>query len=289
MDQILIKDLLVRTVIGIDEHERSRLTEVLINLVIFTDIAKAGRSDDIEDCINYATMTEQVQALVEKAARYTVEALAEDIARFCLDTPGVSGVKVRIEKPGVVNFTRLVGVEIERYAASGLHIDPAALAGSTIRPQGREWKIRPAVVADIPALVELRLGLFESMQHIDPAEWDGFRKVSTEYMQQKIPTGEYMSWVADVNGQAVASGGVVIRSAPPTIHNHRGLEGYVLSVFTVPEWRKQGMARAIMNTIIGYLREKGITKVTLRATEQGRPLYLSLGFASDERTMAMDI
>jgi GNAT superfamily N-acetyltransferase len=98
-----------------------------------------------------------------------------------------------------------------------------------------------------------------------------------------------MSWVAEVNGQAVASGGLVIHSAPPSIRNRRGLEGYVLSVFTAPEWRKQGMARGIMTAIIAYLREKGIAGVTLRATEEGCPLYLSLGFSPDDRTMALDI
>jgi GNAT superfamily N-acetyltransferase len=80
----------------------------------------------------------------------------------------------------------------------------------------------------------------------------------------------------------------VIHSAPPTIRNSRGLEGYVISVFTAPEWRKQGMARAIMTAILDYLRIKGIPAVTLRATEQGRPMYLSLGFMPDDRTMALD-
>jgi D-erythro-7,8-dihydroneopterin triphosphate epimerase len=53
MDQILIKDLLVRTVIGIDEHERSRSSDVLVNLAISTDFSQAGRSDDINDSINW--------------------------------------------------------------------------------------------------------------------------------------------------------------------------------------------------------------------------------------------
>jgi GNAT superfamily N-acetyltransferase len=49
------------------------------------------------------------------------------------------------------------------------------------------------------------------------------------------------------------------------------------------------MSRAILTAILDYLRSKGITKVTLRATEQGRPLYLSLGFKPDEREMALNI
>ena len=296
MDQILIKDLLVRAVIGIDEEERSHLWEILINLVIFTDTSKAGLSDDINDCINYATLTQKVQELVEGAARHTIEALAEDIARFCLAMPGVSGVKVRVEKPNRVRFTRLVGVEIERYAApvmeSGKDTEPGGASSDPTqgRPgQARPWKIRPAVVKDIPALVELRLGMFQSMGFSNPAELDKLRKQSYDYMEDKLPSGEYLSWVADVNGQAVASGGLVIHSAPPTILNPGGLEGYVISVFTAPEWRKQGMSRAIMTAILDYLRSQGITYVTLRATEQGRPIYLSLGFAPDERVMDLHI
>ncbi len=289
MDQILIKDLLVRTVIGIDEHERSRLSDVLVNLVIFTDFSKAAISDDICDCINYATVIHQVEDLVTKAARHTVEALAEEIARFCLDMPGVRGVKVRVEKPGAVRFTRLVGVEIERMAAPDRLPVSVPVPASTGQVEEREWKIRPAVAADIPALVELRLGMFASMEHSEPDEVERFRKELYEYMTDKLLSGEYQSWVADVHGEAVASGGLVIYSAPPTLHNPGGLEGYVISVFTAPEWRRQGMSRAIMVAILDYLRSKGITKVSLRATEQGCPLYLSLGFTADDRRMDLNI
>jgi FolB domain-containing protein len=296
MDQILIKDLLVRTVIGVEEHERSHLSDVLINLVIFTDFSRAGHSDDIDDCVNYATLTHQVQALVEGAARHTLEALAEDVARFCLEIPGVNGLRVRVEKPNVVHFTRLVGVEIERIAVSQRQVEQetktAVSSGEIDRPQPespREWKIRPAVVGDIPALVELRLGMFQSMGYSDPVDLEWLRRDSYEYMQKSLLAGEYLSWVADVNGKAVASGGLVIRTAPPTIRNHTGLEGYVISVFTEPQWRRQGIARAIMTAILDYLRLKGIPAVTLRATDDGRPLYLSLGFNPDGWTMALDL
>lgn len=291
MDQIIIKDLLVRAVIGIDEEERSHLWDILINLVVFTDFSRPAQSDAIDDCINYAILVHQVQALVQKAARHTVEALVEDIARHCLAIPGVTGVKVRVEKPNAVHFTRLVGVEIERYVtprpAVGQTIDAAVSKPASEQPG--DWKIRPAVVADIPTLVELRAGMFQSMGSTDPKDIEQLRKDSYEYMIRKLPSGEFLAWVADVKGQVVASGALVIRSGPPTIRNRRGLEGYVMSVFTVPEWRKQGIARAIMTAVLNYLRLKGIPAVTLRASEQGRPLYLSLGFTTDERFMALDL
>ena len=62
----------------------------------------------------YRTAAKRVFAYTEKAARYTVEALASDIARLCLEDPKVVKVRVRVEKPGAVRFSRSVGVEIER-------------------------------------------------------------------------------------------------------------------------------------------------------------------------------
>lgn len=115
MDQILIQDLLVRGVIGVNAGERTQTQDILINVVLFVDTQKAGQTDSIDDCIDYRTVTKKILAHTEKAARYTVEALAADIAKLCLDEPIVQGVRVRVEKPGAVRFSRSVGVEIERF------------------------------------------------------------------------------------------------------------------------------------------------------------------------------
>jgi FolB domain-containing protein len=115
MDQVIISDLRLHAVIGINEEERSHLWDILVNLVLYSDFSKAGKSDDIEDCVNYATVVSKVQKYVEQSRKHTVEAMAEDIARLCLKIPGVQGVRVRVEKPGAVPLTRLVGVEIERF------------------------------------------------------------------------------------------------------------------------------------------------------------------------------
>ncbi len=115
MDQVFIKDLLVRGIIGISDLERSQPQDIVINITIYADLHKAGETDRIEDCVNYRTVAKKVYAHVEKIGRYTVEALAADIASICLAEPGVQGAKVRVEKPGAVRFSRSVGVEIERF------------------------------------------------------------------------------------------------------------------------------------------------------------------------------
>jgi len=115
MDQIFIDHLLARGIIGISENERSQPHDILINIVIFTDISKVAVSDDIEDTVNYRSMAKMVLAYANEVGRHTVEALAADIAQLLLKETGVRGVRVRVEKPGAVRFSRSVGVEIERW------------------------------------------------------------------------------------------------------------------------------------------------------------------------------
>ncbi len=118
MDKILIKDLLVRGIIGINDWERENPQDILINIEIEADLSEAGASDNIEDSINYRTLTKRVIAHAESANRLTVEALAADLAAICLEEPGAQKVRVRVEKPGALRFAKSVGVEIERHRSN---------------------------------------------------------------------------------------------------------------------------------------------------------------------------
>jgi FolB domain-containing protein len=115
MDKIIIKDLLVRGIIGVNDWEREHPQDILINIEVYADLKKAGASDKIEDSVNYRTVAKKVIAHTEKAERLTVEALAADIAKICIAERGVVSARVRIEKPGAVRFAKSVGVEIERH------------------------------------------------------------------------------------------------------------------------------------------------------------------------------
>ena len=114
MDKIFIKDLSARGIIGLNDWEREKPQEILINIILYTDIRAAGESDDIVHSVNYRTIAKKVLAHAETVGRLTVEALATDIARLCLEEKGVEIVTVRVEKPGAVRFSESVGVEIDR-------------------------------------------------------------------------------------------------------------------------------------------------------------------------------
>ena len=114
MDQINIKDLHLRTVIGINEEERRDRQDVFINLVMDVDMRRAGESDDIDDAVNYRTITKRIIQLVENSQFYLVEKMAAEIAAICLSDPRVDRARVTVEKPGALRFARSVGVTIER-------------------------------------------------------------------------------------------------------------------------------------------------------------------------------
>lgn len=114
MDRVLITDLVARGIIGVNDWEREKPQEILINIELGADLSRAGQSDDLAHTVNYRTITKAVLAHAETAGRFTVEALAEDIARICLEEAAVIKVRVRVEKPAAVRFARSVGVEILR-------------------------------------------------------------------------------------------------------------------------------------------------------------------------------
>ncbi len=115
-DQIHIRDLLLRGLIGINDWEREKPQDILLNITLFANLQAAGKSDEIEDTVNYRTLTKQIIAHIESSARFTIEALAEDVAQICLADSRVVRVRVRIEKPGALRFAKSVGVDIERPA-----------------------------------------------------------------------------------------------------------------------------------------------------------------------------
>jgi len=116
-DRILIRDLLVRGIIGINDWEREKKQDILINLELEHDLRPAAASDDVRDALNYRTLTKAVIAHVEESSYFLLEALAEGIARICLQH-GAERVRVRVEKPRALRFASSVGVEIERGAST---------------------------------------------------------------------------------------------------------------------------------------------------------------------------
>lgn len=114
LDRIHIRDLRARCLVGTNPNERVNKQDVVVNITLYADLRKAGRSDDIADTVDYKAVKQAVLALVEGSSFLLVERLAEAIADACLAQAGVRRVRVLVEKPAALRFARTVGVEIVR-------------------------------------------------------------------------------------------------------------------------------------------------------------------------------
>ena len=113
-DKIYIRDLEIRCIIGVNQDERTEKQDVVINVILFTDTRKAGRTDALADSVDYKRVKKAILSLVESSEFLLIEKLADEIAKVCLDDSKVQKVNVTVDKPDALRYTRSVAVEIVR-------------------------------------------------------------------------------------------------------------------------------------------------------------------------------
>jgi dihydroneopterin aldolase len=113
-DIIYIKDLRIKTIIGIFDWERKVKQEVSIDMEFPFDCKKAAATDTIEDTIDYKAITKGVIKFVEDSSFQLQETLAESIASLVKNEYGVKSIKLRVSKPGALRGAKDVGLIIYR-------------------------------------------------------------------------------------------------------------------------------------------------------------------------------
>ncbi len=113
-DRIKINDLSVRAIIGTEDYERETRQELLLNLTLFTDVKKAGITDELQYTVDYSQLKEKIVEMVDESNFQLIEALAEEIARIALSYKRVEKVKVTVGKPGALNLASSAEVKIVR-------------------------------------------------------------------------------------------------------------------------------------------------------------------------------
>ncbi|MHA2136669.1 MAG: GNAT family N-acetyltransferase [Candidatus Hodarchaeales archaeon] len=139
--------------------------------------------------------------------------------------------------------------------------------------------IRKATISDIPSLVKLRRLMFESMGHDDDELLEAGDSAAENYFKKVIPTEEFHGWVAvNSKGVIVSNIGLIIDQHPPGPRNLSGKIAYLMNLCTLCTYRRQGIARKLLEEALTKIEQMGINKVTLHATEMGKELYTQLGF-----------
>jgi GNAT superfamily N-acetyltransferase len=143
------------------------------------------------------------------------------------------------------------------------------------------FTIRLATVEDIPTILAQRRAMFQDMGTTDPAALEAMKIHFRPWVRHKMEQGEFFTWLAeDDRGRVAAGAGLWVQEWPPTPHYVMGRRGYVLNVYTHPDYRRRGLARRLMLTIEAWCQEHDLPIVTLHASADGRPLYDSLGYAA---------
>jgi len=114
MDVVIVKDLRFKTIIGLWDWERQMQQVVSIDLEMAWDMSRAAKSEDLEDALDYKSVSRQVEKFVQEKKFKLVEAAADGIAAMIMKDFDVPWIKVAINKPYAVTGSKSVGVVVER-------------------------------------------------------------------------------------------------------------------------------------------------------------------------------
>jgi dihydroneopterin aldolase len=114
MDIVYIRDLEVKTVIGVYEWEREIRQPVTVDLDMAHDMHHAAATDDVAHVLDYKRVAVRVTEYIEQARVKLLETLAEEIATLVMREFSVPWVRVKVGKPAALTGARAVGIIIER-------------------------------------------------------------------------------------------------------------------------------------------------------------------------------
>ncbi len=138
--------------------------------------------------------------------------------------------------------------------------------------------VRKATVVDIPEVLRQRRRMYEDMHYPDSDTLTEMMRLSANYLGKAMADGSFHAWLACAGEKPIAGGAVIVS---PWLAHPYDLEcrrATILNVYTEREYRRRGIARQLMQTMIGWCKEQGLARVTLHASDDGRHLYESLGF-----------
>ncbi len=111
---IRIKNLRLRTFIGINKEEIEKKQDVIINIQIKFDANNAVNSTDISTTLNYKTITKEVIKFVEETHFALLEKMTNDVLNKVMDHPEVLWAEVEIDKPHALRFSDSVSISLSR-------------------------------------------------------------------------------------------------------------------------------------------------------------------------------
>lgn len=98
------------------------------------------------------------------------------------------------------------------------------------------------------------------------------------YFSHSLADGSYVSYLAKNNKEWVGIGGMVIRHQPGGFKIPNGKIAYIMNMYTRPAYRKQGVAKHILQLLMDEAKSLACEALELHATQEGEPVYQKAGF-----------
>jgi GNAT superfamily N-acetyltransferase len=141
--------------------------------------------------------------------------------------------------------------------------------------------LRVATLTDLATLAEHRRRMLIDMGLPDGEDMAGMVERFKPWAERETAAGRYFHWLlVDDAGEVAAGAAVWMKPVQPGVRSAHVDVPYVLNVYCEPAWRRQGLARRLMEHAVGWAKERGYTAVELHASDEGRPLYESMGFGA---------
>jgi len=139
--------------------------------------------------------------------------------------------------------------------------------------------MRSAEPRDVAVIAYHRAAMFRDMGSIPEQDYEPLRQASTEWIGSLFANDGYAGWLVEHQSSVVAGGGLLIREMGPVPGRYRVSRwAHILNMYTEREYRRRGLARRLMQTMLDWCVDHRFEVVTLAASAEGRPLYESLGF-----------
>lgn len=146
---------------------------------------------------------------------------------------------------------------------------------------------RIATKADIDMLMSIRLEMLRKVNDL-PDDFD-FSEELIANSKRYFREGDQTTSIALENGHVVACASMSYIEMMPTFSHPTGNRAHLMNVYTNACYRRQGISRELVQMLIDEAKRKGVTEISLDATDSGRPLYEALGFCASDECMVMNL
>jgi GNAT superfamily N-acetyltransferase len=141
-------------------------------------------------------------------------------------------------------------------------------------------KITRVELADIPSMIATRIEYLTEMQGAMSDEYANELKQNLQiYFQQSMLNGSFFALQASIAGKIVSYGAMILKKIPGDFNQSTYLEGDILNMYTLPEYRRRGISSMILEQLIDEAKNLGVSKVALHCSKAGEPLYRKHGFS----------